>query len=174
MKLLSILFFLSLSFHAFAASLYGVELKTANRDQLTSAVKSSGLKNVKGAIKAPFYDQYKSDGAISASSILYLGFESKTQAFAFAEYEFIGLSQNDMLSILELRYGKPKVTKASFVSDQSYTWISGETTIVLYQDWSAYRTRLVYFNSPALQKLKQERGQSMKNLNIVNLMDQAY
>ena len=174
MKGLLVLFFLSLSFQALSASLYGVDLKTANRDQLTSAVKNSGLKSVKGAAKDPFYDQYESASVISESSILYLGFVAKTQAFAFAEYEFTGLNQDFMLPILGQRYGAPKVAKASFVSDRSYTWISEDTTIVLYQDWSAYRTRLSYFNSPALQQLKQERGRSLKNLKVVSVMDQAY
>ena len=176
MKSILITFLLCCSFSVYAVSLYGVELQTAKRDQLRSAVKNAGLKLQKEAGKDGFFDQYKSDSAISVSSSLYLGFVKKTQDFAFAEYEFKGLKQPAMMLHLQQKYGKPVQVKAKFVSDKRYSWSQGGITIHLYQDWAAYRTRLSYINGAALNVLHNERRtlQTQKNIKKILISEQSY
>lgn len=140
-----------------AAELFGVALLDAERNQLRLAVKSAGVKLLREAGDDAFFDVYQSDGVMVDSNHLYLGFVKKDNRFAFAEYEFNGLQQPEMLSRLTARYGKPIKSAGKFLTDQSYRWQSNGITIALYADWKAYKTRLLYFNPTTLRVLQDEQ-----------------
>lgn len=142
-----------------AASLFGLDLRQATREQMRVAVKNTGAQLITQSVGDGLYDIYASAKLIPDSHRLYLGFVKKDDHVAFVEYEFIGLNQPQLLQRLSSKYGKPSLTPAQFHSDKSYQWLSEGVQIVLYQDWSAYRTRLLYFIPENLALIRQEYRQ---------------
>ena len=176
MKLFFLIFLLSYLTQAGGAELFGVNLSTTSRDELRVAVKNAGVKLVQEAGIDAFYDIYKGGGILHKAKHLYLGFVKKDNKFAFAEYEFIGLHQPGMLRKLNKKYGNAKRLKGSFMSDQSYSWLSNGIEITLYQDWPAHKMRLSYVNPEALKQLRVEQKMfkiAVKNQNA-NYLDYAY
>ena len=157
MKNFIIILLLVCSVQAQAVDLYGVQLREASRDQLLNALKNSGIRLISEAGKDDFYDVYDSSQVLPNSTRFYLGFVKKDGKFAFAEYEFNGLQQRQMLQRLIAKYGKARKINGQYLTDASWTWQIDSITISLKADWGAYKTRLTYQNPAALKQLKQER-----------------
>ena len=143
-----------------AAELFGVGLASASKPQLTSALKTAGVKPLSKATDDPFYDAYQGNSVIHGAARLYLGFVKQSQRFAFAEYEFNGFKHPQMLQRLNQKYGKADQISGKFISDRSYSWLSDGIRVTFYQDWRAYKTRLIYIHPESLQQLKAERQAS--------------
>ncbi len=163
-------------FPVYGAELFGVDLKNATRDKLRKAVNSSGLKLVQKAGSDAFYDIYKGASVLHKANYFFLGFTKKNNQFAFAEYEFNGLRHPLMLQKLINKYGAAQISKGKFITDQKYSWFSEGTTISFYQDWPAYKTRLVYYNPELLTQLRTENNQYVNafKVNTAVYLEQAY
>jgi len=137
-----------------AVKLFGVDLLSATKKPLNQAAINAGarLKNEAGELE--FYDEYFSADILKGSDKLFIGFLKDNEKFAFAEYEFKGLNQKQMLQKLTMKYGQPEVIKQVFISDSIYRWNVGGIEVSYYQDWSAYKTRLTYAVPERLQILK--------------------
>lgn len=159
MKYLILFVSLCISHTVNAAELYGLSLTSATRDEFRIAVKNAGVKLVQEAGVDAFYDIYEGSSVLHGASNLYIGFVKKNNKFAFAEYEFEGLTQPVLLKKLNIKYGKAKLEKGKFITDFSYSWNSNGIKISLYQDWVAYKMRLIYQNSDELAQLKAEQQQ---------------
>lgn len=139
-----------------AIELLGMDLAKTQRDEFRQTIKNAGVTLISEAGEEDFFDSYDSSGLLTGSSRLYLGFVKKDSRFAFAEYEFIGLLQPQLLKKLAAKYGQYQLEKGDYLTDSSYRWDKGAITITLKQDWSQYRTRLIYAQPQALQSLQQE------------------
>lgn len=148
----------TLAVPATALELFGVALESASRDEIRAATTAAGLVLEREGGEDNWYDVYDSSTALAGSSRFYLGFVKKDQRFAFAEYEFRGLRQKQLLHNLKLKYGKAKVRRGRFVSDRSYHWQSDGIRIELSTDWQNYRTRLTYLNPQNMSALLAERS----------------
>lgn len=157
MKRYLFIFLLVFVLPAKAVDLFGVKLQDASRDQLRNAVINSGISLISEAGDDVFYDVYNSNQVLHNSSRLYLGFVKKDGKFAFAEYEFNGLQQQEMLQKLNAKYGKARKSNGKYLTDAAWSWQINSITITLQTDWQAYKTRLNYQNPAALKQLKQER-----------------
>jgi len=140
-----------------AAELFGIPLNSANHDDLSTAAKQAGVSLIREGGKAKWFDVFDSQTVLSGSSRLYLGYVKQDRRFAFAEYEFIGLKQSQMLAKLKRKYGKPQVLAGKYLSDKRYRWQQGGIEISLTTDWPGYRTRLSYIEPRAMTSLKKER-----------------
>ncbi len=140
-----------------AAELFGVPLKSASHDDLSTAAKQAGVSLIREGGETNWFDVFDSQSVLSGSSRLYLGYVKQDRRFAFAEYEFIGLKQSKMLAKLKRKYGKPQVLAGKYISDKRYRWQQGGIEISLTTDWSRYRTRLSYIEPQAMTSLKQEQ-----------------
>jgi len=155
--LLLLLFVFSIPSHAL--ELFGIDLVSAKRDQLRTAVKSTGVKLLSEAGDDAFYDIYESNGLLDGSTRLFLGFVKKDKSFAFVEYVFDGLKHPQMLKMLQTKYGKSQKLRGDFQTDASHTWIKDGVNISFYKDWHAYKTRLTYYVPKSLKVLKAEMKQ---------------
>ncbi len=140
----------------FALELFGVDLETADRDALRAAVKEAGVVLIREAGEEIFYDLYDSAAVLDGSSRLYLGFVSRDQRFAFAEYEFHGIDTRIMLHRLRARYGEAEARHGRFISDRSYRWQRDGIEIRLHSDWDNYKVRLSYTHPANLAALLRE------------------
>ncbi len=176
MKIPLICLLLLLALPAHAAQLFGVSLQDANRDQLRSAVKNSGVELISEAGDQAFFDVYDSKNLLPGSVHLYLGFVKQDQTFAFAEYAFNGLRQPQLLQRLSEKYGKPRVKQGKYLSDQSHIWQSGEISISLSHDWQNYQTRLTYARPDKLELLRREQTEYRRQLALQggDYAEQAY
>lgn len=139
---------------AYAAELFGLDLLTATKTTLRQAARQGGARLKKEAGEFEFYDEYFSADILKDSDKLFMGFSKETEKFAFAEYEFKGLSNDKMLQKLISKYGPPKKIKKSFISDAISRWNSGGVEISFYQDWYQYKTRVTYIVPEVLAQLK--------------------
>ena len=175
MRLVYILILLAI-YPVHAAELFGVALESSSRDQLRAAVKNAGVRLVREAGADAFFDIYQSDRLLHGSKQLFLGFVKQDNRFAFAEYEFAGLRQPEMVRRLTQKYGKPGQAAGRYMTDRAYNWQSGAITISLYPDWKAYKTRLVYFHPERLVQLQKEQHEHRIALDRqrLNYLPQAY
>jgi len=142
-----------------AAKLFGVDLTSATKANLSQAARTAGARLKKEAGEFEFYDEYFSADILKGSEKLFLGFDKKTKKFAFAEYEFKGLDHDDMFRKLRYKYGAPKKIKKIFISDAVSRWVVNGIEISFYQDWYNYKTRVTYILPETLAKLKLARKQ---------------
>ena len=140
--------------NAQALSLFGIDPLNAGRDEVRAAALASGATNSRDAIPSPLYETFEAEQLLPGALRLYLGFEPETNTWAFAEYEFAGLTQPMILGILRAKYGDPEQTPARFVSDQAFHWRVDGVSISLYQDWPEQRTRLLYQVPARLSRLR--------------------
>ncbi len=141
-----------------ALELFGVALESTGRDELRAATRDAGLVLVREGGEDNWFDVYDSSTALDGSIRFYLGFVKKDQRFAFAEYEFRGLSRKLLLRKLTQKYGKAEVQGGRFVSDRSYHWQRDGIQIELSSDWQNYKTRLVYLIPQNMNDLNAERS----------------
>ncbi|MBC8211622.1 MAG: hypothetical protein H8E21_11205 [Gammaproteobacteria bacterium] len=176
MKTVYLLFIITFLNPLYAVELFGVELTTATRDQFRVALKKSGAKVLKQTGVAGLYDTYLAGSLLHNAQQLHVGFTKGSKKFAFAEYEFYGLKQPELLFRLQAKYGLADTTKGKFLSDYTYRWQNGDVAIALYQDWAAHKTRLTYYIQDALVLLRQERVQNGRSLQgqASGFMEQAY
>ena len=140
-------------------SLFSIDLNNATRQDLRTAVKNSGIELVSEAGDDTFFDHYEADALIPGAQNLYLGFVKETGQWAFIEYDFPGLRQDHVLQLLRVKYGEPGRSGADFISDTAYRWDVDGVEIILYHDWSASRSRLIYRNPANLVQLQREYQQ---------------
>jgi hypothetical protein len=159
-----------------ALTLFGQDFQQTDRTAMRSAVKNSGAKLVKESVDDGIYDVYESDKLLAGSSRLYLGFTNAENRLAFVEYDFVGFQQDSVVQKLTSKYGKPEIGRARFLSDRGYQWVVDGIRITLYQDWPAYRTRLIYTNPQDFQAIRTEYRQylSSKLKSATKDLDQAY
>lgn len=148
-----------------AVDLFGIQLQDASRNQLRNAVLKSGIRLISEAGDEDSYDIYNSEPLLLNSSRLYLGFVKKDEKFAFAEYEFNGLKQQEMLQKLIAKYGKAEKSNGKYLTDASWKWQQNSIIISLKTDWHNYKTRLTYQNPAALKQFKQERQAYLAEVN---------
>lgn len=141
-----------------ALELFGIELQNASRNQLRTAVKNSGVQLISEAGEGNFFDVYDSSEVFKSSTRLYLGFVKENNKFAFAEYEFNGLQNGPVLRQLIQKYGKATKSRGLYLSDSAWNWQIDSIQISLQTDWPAYKTRLIYQDTQALQQLRQEQA----------------
>jgi hypothetical protein len=145
------------SVHAF--ELFGIDLQNASQEQLRKAVKNSGIRFISEVGGDVPFDVYDSSPVFKGSTRLFLGYLKDGDKFAFAEYEFSGLQQSHrVLSLLTKKYGKAKKSKGLYLSDEVWGWQIDSINISLQTDWRAYKTRLIYRHSEALEELRQEQA----------------
>jgi hypothetical protein len=142
------------SFATSAVTLFGVDPATVGRAELRTAALSSGAKSIGNAATGAPFEIFRAQELLPGAETLYLGFDPESGAWAFAEYEFIGLEQPSILGILRAKYGNPEVTEPGFISDTAYHWQVDGVQISLYQDWPAYRMRLLYQNPAMMPRLR--------------------
>ena len=145
----------------FALSLFGQDLQQISRDDMRSAIKKNGAILIKEAGSDGFFDEYKSQNLLPGSSRLYVGYEKQDNKLAFVEYAFDGLSHPHLMPMLAEKYGKPQKIRARYQSDVQYKWQVEGVQILLYQDWSSYKVRLVYSLPQNLSMLRHEYRLSM-------------
>lgn len=143
---------------AAALELFGVQLESSARGELRNAAKKAGLELIREGGEENWFDLYDSSAALVGSRHLYLGFVKRDQAFAFAEYEFVGLQSKRILQNLKRKYGPAEVQAGRFVSDQRYHWRQDGIHIELRSDWQNYRTRLIYTHPANMAALFAERS----------------
>ena len=143
---------------AAALELFGVALEATSRNELREAVRKAGLVLVREGGDDNWFDAYDSSAALTGSSRFYLGFVKRDQRFAFAEYEFRGLSAKRILRDLTIKYGAAEIRRGRYVSDRSYHWQRDGIDIQLSSDWQNYRTRLSYVNPVSMTDLLAERA----------------
>ena len=176
MKIVFLLFFITLLNPLYAVELFGVELEAATQDQFRVALKKSGAKILKQTGVEALYDTYLAGSLLQDAQQLHVGFAKESKNFAFAEYEFNGLKQPELLLRLQAKYGLADTTKGKFLSDYTYRWQLGDVSIALYQDWAAHKTRLTYYIQDALVLLRQERIQNGRSLQgrVPGFKEQAF
>ena len=140
-----------------AVELFGLQLANSSQKQLRNAAKKAGVILIRESGESLWFDSYDSSSVLPGSSRLYLGFVRKDQRFAFAEYEFVGLNHDQMLTRLNQKYGPAKISRGKFISDHEYRWQQDGVQIIFKTDWQNYRTRLSYVNPITLKQLKIER-----------------
>ena len=145
-----------------ALELFGIDLESANRDELRNAVKQAGVVLIREGGDDEWFDLYDSSSVLDGSSRLYLGFVKQSGLFAFAEYEFNGLDAEPMLGNLTAKYGNANVRKGFYISDQSYYWQLDGIEIRLHSDWQNYKTRLSYIMPANLISLQTEQAAANK------------
>ena len=143
-----------------AAELFGIPLKSANHDDLSNAAKQAGVSLIREGGETKWFDVFDSQSVLSGSSQLYLGYVKQDRRFAFAEYEFIGLRQPQLLAKLTQKYGKPQILPGKYLSDKRFRWLQKGIEITLSADWPSYRTRLSYIEPQAMLSLKKEQLQA--------------
>jgi len=81
-----------------------------------------------------------------------------------------------LLNKLNKKYGLANLVKGKFITDSSYSWVSKGIQITLYQDWRAYKTRLIYFNPTALMQLRSEQKlfDITSNQQVAVYLEKAY
>ncbi len=141
-----------------ALELFGVELESAGRGELSAAVGDAGATLVREGGGDAWFDVYDSSAVLPGSKRLYLGFVKREGRFAFAEYEFVGLVAKRLLRDLRAKYGPPTIRGGRFISDRSYHWRRGGIDISLVSDWPNYRSRLSYVVPDNLAELQAERA----------------
>jgi hypothetical protein len=154
-----------------ATTLFGVNLQRATKNEMRAAVRNSGARLIKEAGNECFYDEYASNKLLQNSSRLYLGYVKKDSQLAFVEYQLDGLQHPEMIQKLTRKYGKPETLRGKFQSDNRHQWLSGEVKILMYQDWAAYKTRLIYFLPQNLSALRQEYQQFKASNPIAKTVD---
>ncbi len=142
-----------------ATMLFGIDLQQATRDEMRTAVRNSGAKLIKEAGRDDFFDEYGSGSLLQGSSRLYLGYFKKDNRLAFVEYQLEGLHHPQMIQKLTIKYGKPETVRGRFYSDNRHQWLSDGVKILMYQDWAAYKTRLLYYLPQNLSDLRLEYQQ---------------
>ena len=149
---------LGFSAPAQALELFGVDLESASRDELRSAVKQAGVVLIRESGDDEWFDVYDSSPVLDGSSRLYLGFVKQSQQFAFAEYEFNGIDPASMLRNLTSKYGTASVRKGRYLSDKTYHWQLDGIEIRLLSDWHNYKLRLSYVVPANLASLQAEQA----------------
>jgi hypothetical protein len=152
------LLLLALGTPAAALELFGVALESVSRDELRAAAAQAGLLLEREGGEDTWYDVYDSSTVLAGSTRFYLGFVKQDQRFAFAEYEFRGLSHKRLLRQLKLKYGEAEVQGGRFVSDHRYRWQRDGIQIELSSDWQRYSTRLTYLIPQNMRDLLAERA----------------
>lgn len=142
---------------ATAVELFGIQLNSAKHDELSGAARAAGVELISEGGDANWFDVFDSQSVLPGSSRLYLGYVKQDRRFAFAEYEFVGLRQPQMLGKLREKYGEAEIIEGNFISDKTYRWLSNGTEILLRSDWRNYRTRLSYIAPPAMIDLRKEQ-----------------
>jgi len=141
-----------------ALELFGVNLESTSRDELSDAVTAAGVKLIRAGGEAEGFDVYDSSAVLAGSNRFYLGFAGQDQRFAFAEYEFHGLNPRSMLERLTTRYGAAEIRAGRFVSDRVYRWQQDGIDITLTGDWHNFKTRLSYVHPENLADLQAEQS----------------
>jgi len=140
--------------------LFGIQLKSASHDDLSAAAKRAGVSLIREGGETKWFDVYDSQAVLSGSSRLYLGYVKQGRRFAFAEYEFIGIKQSNILAKLTRKYGKPQILAGKYLSDKRFHWQQNGIEITLTTDWPNFRTHLSYVEPEALTILEQEQLQA--------------
>ncbi len=151
---LVIMFLCSSATSVSAAELFGVKLISATKSTLRQAANMAGARLKRQAGEFDFYDEYYSADILKNSDKLFFGFSKKTEKFAFAEYEFKGLRQDEMLRRLVNKYGPSQKLKQVFISDTIHRWVIDGVEISYYKDWANYKTRVTYIVPELLAELK--------------------
>lgn len=141
-----------------ALELFGVNLESTSRDELSSAVTAAGVKLIREGGDEQGFDVYDSSAVLAGSNRFYLGFAGQDQRFAFAEYEFHGLNPGPMLGRLTARYGIAEIRAGRFVSDRAFRWHQDGIDITLTGDWQNFKTRLSYVHPENLADLRAEQS----------------
>jgi hypothetical protein len=141
-----------------ALELFGVNLESTSRDELSGAVIAAGVKLIRASGEAEGFDAYDSSAVLAGSNRFYLGFVGEDQRFAFAEYEFHGLNRGSMLRRLTARYGAAEIRAGRFVSDRAFRWQQDGIDITLTGDWQNSKTRLSYVHPGNLAALQAEQS----------------
>ena len=147
-----------------ALELFGVNLKSTNRTELRTAVKTAGVRLIREGGEDNWFDVYDSSSVLAGSTRLYLGFVKQDQRFAFAEYEFESLNPAPILSKLKAKYGAAETHAGKFISDRKYRWQSDGIEIELSSDWQNNRARLSYINPVSMSALLAERANYQRQL----------
>jgi hypothetical protein len=149
---------------AVAVSLFGVDIASAQRNQLRAMVKRSGAKLVREG-GDQLFDEYDSSGLLDGSRTLYLGFE-RGGGFAFLEYELLPHYQRWMQTRLARKYGEPQVESGIFLSDARAVWQVDGIEISLQRDFDCFCSRLIYAQAANLATLRSQherRGQQSRD-----------
>lgn len=141
-----------------ALELFGVNLESTSRDELSGAVRAAGVKLIREGRDQQGFDVYDSSKVLAGSKRFYLGFAGEDQRFAFAEYEFHGLNPGPMLERLTVRYGAAEIRAGRFVSDRVFYWQRDGIDISLTGDWQNFKTRLSYVHPQNLAALHAEQS----------------
>ena len=143
---------------AAALELFGVDLESTRRDELRDAAKNAGLVLIREGGEDNWFDIYDSTGILGSSRRFYLGFVKADQRFAFAEYEFSGLDQRQLMSDLTAKYGAAEVHGGQYMSDRRFRWQRDGVEIELRSDWRNYKTRLNYVIPVNMEALLAEQA----------------
>ncbi|GEM_PF-580663 len=141
---------------ATALELFGIDLATAERQQLRGAVLRAGavLERQGGA---QLFDRYGSAQLLDGSRSLYLGFAPDSGRFAFLEYELRPDHSAWMRDKLVAKYGEPQIKPGTFISDALHLWRVDGIEIRLQRDFDCFCSRLAYVAPEALTKLREQR-----------------
>jgi hypothetical protein len=143
---------------AAALELFGVNLESTTRDALREAAREAGLLLLRESGEDSWFDAYDSSTVLDGSTRFYLGYVKQDQRFAFAEYEFRGLNQKQLVRNLTTKYGVAEVQRGRYISDRSYRWQRDGIQIELSSDWQNYATRLLYVIPQNMAALLAERS----------------
>ncbi len=152
-------------------SLFGVNLKDAERTTLRQAIKQAGVK-VEREDDRFWHDVYDPKAVLDGSSKLTVGYEDKTGRFAVAAYTFPAFVDpgkvSEVVDMVSRKYGKPSEIVGSYqIGAVTATWqLEKGMGIEVSRGWPNTTVTLKYFDRARFVQLQKEiRAQEEQDRN---------
>jgi hypothetical protein len=147
--------------------LFGVSLKSADREQLRQLFKQNGMQPTRED-KNYWVDTYNAQGVLEGASEFKAGYVAATDKFAFAEYTFSGFMDTELvgkvINMVSTKYGRPSSKNGSNgLGPVTAKWSVGQgMQIEVSRGWPDTTTFLTFVDSAANKQMKAEI-ESVKN-----------
>lgn len=142
--------------------LFGVQLKSATREQLREVFEAGGLQPVRVEDKY-WVDTYSAAGVLDGASGFIAGYVGRTGTFAFAQYEFEGFMDTGLVTqvatMVTHKYGRASTRSGNEgLGPVTYTWKFPQgMTVSVSRGWPDTTTYLTFTDPVAHAEMRAEQ-----------------
>lgn len=146
--------------HAADLSFFGMPLKDAERSALRQAINKGGVKATREDNNY-WCDQYDAKAALEGAEDLSVCYESKTQRFAAATYNFPVFMEpgkvREVIDMVSRKYGKPSRVSGSYgLGEVTAVWKLSSVDIEVSRGWPDTTVFLTYRDRTRHARMKSE------------------
>jgi hypothetical protein len=142
--------------------LFGVKVKGATRDQLREAFEKGGLRPVRVDDKY-WVDTYNASNVLEGASEFMAGYVDRTRVFAFAQYEFKGFMDTELVAkvanMVTNKYGRANSQSGNVgLGPVTYIWNLPQGMIIrVTRGWPNTDTFLIFSDQATHAEMRAEQ-----------------